>query len=59
MCNCGHFEPQYEKHKTCAHCGKGWHIMPMINALYYLHNIYEDEQKLRRYWQDKYEKEHQ
>lgn len=55
MCNCGHFEPNYTKHDTCAHCGKPWTVMRMLNALYYLHNIYEDEVKLKKYWRDKAE----
>jgi hypothetical protein len=55
VCNCGHFEPHYETHETCPDCAQPWHVMHWLQAMHYLHNIYEDEQKLKRYWKERCE----
>ena len=55
MCNCGNFEPEYLKHDSCPDCNRPWRILSWLQALHYLHQIYEDEAKLKRYWRDKSE----
>lgn len=55
MCNCGHFEHDYEKHTGCPECGKPWRVMHYKQAMLYLHTLLEEETKQRREWRDKYQ----
>lgn len=55
VCNCGHFEPDYEQHRGCPDCGHDWRIMHWKQAMLYLRFCLEESDRQRRYWRDKAE----
>lgn len=55
MCNCGHFEPDYERHTGCPDCGISFNIMPWKQAMLYLHVCLEESNRRLRLFQNKVE----